>query len=48
MNPHTARAIGSIAAGTGCAAIGWAAPEAAVVAVLGLLGSIYLIWGNAP
>lgn len=44
MTDPTSRAVASVAIAAGFALIAFAHPPVAVMAVLGLVGSIYLIW----
>jgi hypothetical protein len=47
MTDPIARAVATIAASSGCALIAWAAPGYAMLAVVGIVLSVYFIW-DAP
>jgi hypothetical protein len=47
MSGAAAKALASLAASAGCAAIAWAAPPVAMLVVIALPVSLYVIWRNA-
>lgn len=47
MNYYAARAIASLGVSLGSAGIAWAAPNAAVLVVIGMACAIFCIWANS-